>query len=400
MTSPLSLNQRNIVITAWVTYASYYLCRVNLSAAIPALESDLSLTKGQVGWLLTGFFLVYACSTLVNGYLGDRLSPRYFVATGMLVSAALNLLFGFSSLWIFLLLIWCINGYFQATGWGPILRMVANWLSPAQRSKISSFFGASFVAGNALTWVLTGWLVSQFGWRWAFWLPALLLAAMALIWLGSVRDTPQGGIVHTSAAKTPFWQGLAQGLRRFWALAIAALFSGFIFGMFSLWSPSYFVDVAKVDVGLGSRLASLLPLAGIGGIMVIGWWVGRFLVKREPFGLMMVLLLLAALCLTYTLIPFQLAISVTAMMLISAFAYGATTLILATMPLALGQQGETSSTAGLIDFAFGIGTSLSGAVIGAILESLSWSWVFVALAVCGLLAAGFVWLAMRLRHDA
>ena len=129
--------QRNLVVIAWLTYAGFYLGRVNLAAALPDIEANLSLTKSQVGIFVTGFFWAYALGQLVNGQLGDRLSPRRFVFIGLLVSAGLNLAFGSFSAFIILAIIWTTNGYFQATGWGPVLRTLANWLTPAQRRKIS-----------------------------------------------------------------------------------------------------------------------------------------------------------------------------------------------------------------------------------------------------------------------
>jgi sugar phosphate permease len=66
--------------------AGYYLGRVNLAAALPDIEADLSLAKSQVGVFVTGFFWAYALGQLLYGQLGDRLSPRRFVFVGMLVS--------------------------------------------------------------------------------------------------------------------------------------------------------------------------------------------------------------------------------------------------------------------------------------------------------------------------
>lgn len=197
---PLQPVQRRVVGIAWITYASYYLGRVNISTAMPDLQMDLLLSKQQVGLISTGFFWAYAVGQLVNGPLGDRLSPRRFVFVGLLASAAINLAFGSVSIWVLLIGLWTLNGYFQATGWGPILRTLANWLSPKQRTKISGIFGSSFVAGNALTWLLTGWLVAQFGWRVAFWIPAVLLIFFAASWFLLARDGPESDVRTTAEA--------------------------------------------------------------------------------------------------------------------------------------------------------------------------------------------------------
>jgi OPA family glycerol-3-phosphate transporter-like MFS transporter len=399
--SPLKSWQRRLVITAWITYAAYYLGRVNLSTALPAMEADLAFSKGQLGLLTTGYFWSYALGQLINGQLGDRLSPRRFVLFGMLGSAAVNLVFGTLSTFPIMFLLWTVNGYFQATGWGPILRTLANWLTPGQRRKVSGSFGSSFVAGNTLTWLFTGWLVANFGWRTAFWVPAVLLAIFALAWFVLVRDTPgEAGYAEelepaaVESVKLPgareLLRGLLSDLRRIWSLNLSAAFLGFCLISLIVWLPTHYVEVGNLDIGRAAALSSLAPFAGIIGTLTIGWFFGRFLLNLETRGLTVLLLLLAGLFLIYSASPFHLVISSAMLMLIGAVTYGASSLTLTTMPLILGRRQEASGMAGLIDFSFNIGGGLSGAVVGTILDTRVWDAVFVALAVAALLAAVFL----------
>ena len=395
--------QRQLVVVAWVSYAAYYLSRVNLSTAMPAMQLELGFSKSQVGLINSGFFWAYAFSQIINGQLGDRLSPRRFVLVGMLASAGLNLLFGTLSVWWLMMLLWTINGYFQATGWGPILRLLANWLEPTQRRKVSGMFGSCFVAGNALTWLLSGWLVANFGWRFAFWLPALLVISLALVWYGLIRDTPAAA-GHTTLptaellpARRPANNFAAEvwlNLRRFWSLIGAALFTGFCLVSLIIWIPTYYVEVGQIDIGLAATLSSLLPFAGIGGTLLIGWVVGHQLSGREGFGLSVLLLILAALFSLYAALPFNLVISSAALMLIGGIVYGAGSLVLSTMPLTLGRREEASSIAGLVGFAFNAGGGLSGVIVGAILDAFAWNIVFLTLAASALAGAVFMGLTL------
>ena len=79
-------------------------------------------------------------------------------------------------------------------------------------------------------------------------------------------------------------------------------------------------------------------------------------------------------------------------MIIGAVAYGSSSLLLATMPLALGERQEASGIAGLMDFSFNIGAGLSGGIVGAILDTRSWDLVFFALAGASLVAAVFMFI--------
>ena len=398
--------QRQIVIAAWITYAAYYLGRVNISTAMPDMQANLAFSKSQVGLISTGFFWAYALGQLINGQLGDRVSPRRFVLIGMLASAGVNLIFGTLSLWVVMVGLWTLNGYFQATGWGPILRTLANWLTPAQRRKVSGVFGSCFVAGNAFTWLLTGWLVANFGWRLAFWAPAILFAGVAVGWYLVVRDTPEAAgrspvegstsasATTASSSTSNVVQGLLTSFQRFWPLVAAAAFLGFCLVSLILWVPTYYVEVGGLGIGPASTLSTLIPFSGIAGTLLVGWLVARYLINREMAGLTGILVILAALFIIYPILPINLVISSLALMVIGAVVYGASSLLLATMPLILGEREAASGTAGLVDFSFNIGAGLSGGVVGAILDAQSWNVVFVTLAGAALAAALFMVVTM------
>lgn len=394
----LQIQQRKIILISWITYAAYYLGRVNIATAMPDMQVDLDLSRSAVGLLSTGFFWAYAAGQLINGRLGDRISPRRFVLVGMLLSAGLNILFGAASTWALLLVVWTINGYFQATGWGPIIRVLANWLTPEQRSKVSGVFGSCFVAGNAFTWLLTGWLVTNHGWRSAFWVPAILLAAISVIWYAFARDTPNEGkpSAHhpgqreSNSSPVPFFAGFLINLRRLWSVLLAGAMLGFVLVSLVVWLPTYLVEERGLGIGQASLSSSVLPFAGIAGTLLIGWFSGRFLNGKEAGGLAIILAGQALLFLLFPLLADSFAAGLLGLILIGGVTYGASSLLLTAMPLILATREETSGTAGLVDFAFNMGAGLSGAIVGAILDVRSWDLVFSVLAGASLISALFL----------
>jgi sugar phosphate permease len=68
--------QRRIFVTSWITYASFYLGRVNLAVALPALQDQFGWAKAQAGLIDSAFFWAYAVGQLVNGAFGDRVNVR------------------------------------------------------------------------------------------------------------------------------------------------------------------------------------------------------------------------------------------------------------------------------------------------------------------------------------
>jgi sugar phosphate permease len=87
-------NHRKTFITLWLTYASFYLCRVNISIAIPRIVEELDFSFAKMGTLGSVFFIVYAAGQIVNGLAAGKRSPRKIIITGIIGSAVVNLLFG------------------------------------------------------------------------------------------------------------------------------------------------------------------------------------------------------------------------------------------------------------------------------------------------------------------
>ncbi|MBK8023889.1 MAG: MFS transporter [Chloroflexi bacterium] len=87
--SPL---QRRVVLVGWITYAAYYLGRVNLAAALPAIEAEFGWTPEQTSLLAGAALWTHAAGQLFNGWLGDRVPARQMVFFGMAGSTLINLL--------------------------------------------------------------------------------------------------------------------------------------------------------------------------------------------------------------------------------------------------------------------------------------------------------------------
>src|SRR5688572_4067008 len=127
----------------WLTYGSFYFCRQNISAAVPGLR-DSGLNPVEIGWILGALKIAYAVGQLVNGQLAERFPARWLLAVGMLGSAGLNVAFGLAEGLYFLLFIWACNGYCQALGWTPCIRVAANWVPVGRRGRAIGIIGTSY----------------------------------------------------------------------------------------------------------------------------------------------------------------------------------------------------------------------------------------------------------------
>ena len=182
--------RKRILFSSLVGYAIFYFVRTNISVALPVMQKDLGYSREQLGIILSGG-VVYGISKFVNGFLGDRANPRYFMAAGLLLCALMNVLFGLSSALVLLGTFWLLNNWFQGMGFPPCARNMGYWFSPRERGTTFGIWHTGHTAGAALVAVLTGYIIKHTGdWRLCFFIPAGIAVAGAAMLLWRLRDTP------------------------------------------------------------------------------------------------------------------------------------------------------------------------------------------------------------------
>ncbi len=128
-----------VFLGIFVGYAAYYLVRNTMSLAIPdLLEEYPRYTKAMLGTAMTGLSIAYGVSKFLMGAVSDRSNPRYFLPLGLMLSAAIILVFGtvraiYASL-LLIIVLQTLNGWVQGMGWPPCGKSMA---TPTGRSKPS-----------------------------------------------------------------------------------------------------------------------------------------------------------------------------------------------------------------------------------------------------------------------
>lgn len=64
------LMQRRILLLCWLAYALSYLCRTNLSIALPQMTAEFQWSTAASGTIGSGFFVSYGVGHLISGILG------------------------------------------------------------------------------------------------------------------------------------------------------------------------------------------------------------------------------------------------------------------------------------------------------------------------------------------
>ncbi len=396
-----------VLWTLWVTYGSFYFCRQNIAAAVPGIEQDLGHDKTQIGLLLGALKVAYAVGQLVNGQLAERVSPRRLLGLGMLGSALLNVAFGFSTGLYFLLFLWACNGYCQALGWTPCMRVAANWFAPQHRGRLIGILGTSYQVGASLTFIVAGWSAEWLGWRAAFYVPAALLAAAGLHMLLFLRASPADegtdATFETLPAPRGGWlENIQTTLSNpaLWLLAVSlGLLDACRYG-FQDWGLTHLKEVQQTGVGAAGLKYAVLPLGGIVGALMAGWATDRFFAGRRAPVICGMLVLLGVLTLVYEPVArATLAGTVLLLVLIGFAIFGAQVLLVGTAPADLARGGTAAAAAGFVNFMGYMGAFAGDLVTGYLLDprrGFGWQvaiWVWAAWAFLGAATVAFLWKA-------
>lgn len=177
-------------------YTFFYVCRLSFSAVKKPMLDEGILNAEQMGWIGFALFISYAIGKFVNGFLCDRTHVGRFVASGLMASAAMVILFGLNGLggvpilWLFFLF-WGLNGWFQSMGSAPCGAALSRWYSNRERGTWYGLWSASHSLGGAFNYLVTAGIAAWFGWRWGFWSAGAWSIIVALILYKTLADRPQ-----------------------------------------------------------------------------------------------------------------------------------------------------------------------------------------------------------------
>ena len=289
--------ERRTIIATMLGYALFYFVRKNLSIAMPAMQTDLGITKSDLGLFLTLHGLLYGVSKFANGYIGDRVNARYFMVAGLVLSAGCNIAFGFSAaVWAFGAF-WMLNGWFQGMGFPPCARLLTHWVPPTQLATKMSVWNTSHSIGAGLVVIFCGYIVSM-GWRWCFFWPAAIAIAGAVgLWF-ALRDTPSSvGLPEirmageteeeskhdfSPAEHKKFVRKKVFGNPYIWIIAVANFFVYTVRYAVLDWGPTLLSEWKGISVSEAGWLVAAFEISGILGMLAAGWATDKFFGGRGP----------------------------------------------------------------------------------------------------------------------
>ncbi|MAG56104.1 MAG: hypothetical protein CMJ83_07425 [Planctomycetes bacterium] len=406
---PDSKSHVRVIWVLWMTYGSFYFCRANIAAAVPGIEAELELSKTQMGTILGSLKLAYGIGQFWNGQIAERVSPRIMLTVGMLVSVALNLIFGLAFGFYFLIFVWMCNGYAQSLGWTPCMRVASNWFPATTRGRMIGIIGTGYQVTLALTYLVSGLSVKYLGWRAAFYVPSVLLFLSCLHMRWFLEETPKPQteeLADESARRRPGWLGAnlkatVQNPAVWYLGAALGLLNACRYGFLD-WGLSHLSEVQEGGVLKAGVKYAVLPLGGIAGAYLAGVASDRMGGRRAP----MIFILLIGLGLTT--LAYKQAVelgtvpTVLILLLIGFFIAGPQVLLVGTAPVDFARKGTSAAAVGFVNFMGYLGAFTGDQVTGSMVDDHGWGTaviVWACFAFGGALAVVFLWKATAVKEQ-
>ena len=399
--------------TLWVMivgYVGYYLCRNNLTAALPLLSQEFHYSNTELGMILTISELAYAFGKLVNGPLADHWGGKKIFLVGMVGAILCNVLFiQFQNLFMFTL-VWSLCRYFLSMGWGGLMKIIGAWYEPERNGTIMGIVSINFQAGSGLSLVLCSLLLSWgFNWQALFTVPAGIVSLIAIWSYYGCKNAPDDVVknarfgARASDRKTIFDQvgkeNLALNARQilqtlfslpsFRTLLTFSFLTTFLRSIFMFWTAKFLVDIGMGNANAIMKSA-IFPFLGVLGTVLLGYYTDRFAGNGDRAKAMWIMLLglMASLFFIAYLVPYRLMYQDWIVFLTGAsgfFLYGPYSMTAGCLTLDIAGAKAAGTAAGVIDSVGYVGGALAAWSAGFLSDYLGWDQVFYFLcAVSGL----------------
>jgi OPA family sugar phosphate sensor protein UhpC-like MFS transporter len=402
----------------WLAYAGFYLTRKAFSVAKNELKKPavLGLTKAQMSEMDAAYSAVYALGQFFWGTLGDRYGTRRVVLFGMMASAVTAVLMGSLSTALWMGVLFAFQGLWQASGWAPLGKNMGEFFSQRERGSVMGFWCTSYALGGFIASIVAGFAAKSYGWRYAFFVPAALLAVIWLLFLLFQRNRPEDvglppieqyhgereAVINVdekpAKEKEGTWQIVLSVLRNrmVWFLGAVYFLVKPTRYLLLFWSPVYIAERLGTDTLQSGWLSGMFDLAGPLGTLVGGIMSDRiFGSKRMPVSVL-ALFCLAALMMVFPFIPLSRTGMGIGMFAMGFLVFIPDSLISGTASIDFGTKKGASTANGLVNGLGSLGQMLGVLLPGWVETILGkghniWTGIFVglgiSLAVAGLMLA-------------
>jgi MFS transporter, ACS family, glucarate transporter len=313
--APTALVEKRSKVRIWILALILFLSTVAyadrsiLSISGSGIKDEFGLSTVQLGYILSAFSWAYVLGQIPGGLMLDRLGTKKVYTVTLVLWSLATFLIGFvgelgtgvtGAVIAFFTLRFAL-GFIESPSFPANARVAVMWFPKSERGRATSLFASASYFAVGIFSPLAGWLVSEFGWPWPFFVLGAIGFVASIVWWFSMyepRKHPKvsqaeldyiiegGALIDIDQIKArepgaPVSSAVAKTLltnRMLWCAYFGQYCTIALSYFFITWFPIYLVQARGMNI-MNAGFATVAPsLFGLlGGIS--GGIISDFLIK-------------------------------------------------------------------------------------------------------------------------
>lgn len=387
-------HQTGVIAALCIGYIGYYIIRLIFTTEQNDIMRQYGFTTAEVGLVLSCFGIGYGISKLFMGALSDKSNTIRYLATGLIISAVLNIGLGATRNLYVMMALMLVMSIAQGMGAAACQRTIQLWWGKKWRGTVYSIWSSAHNAGafacvavvQLASFLFTGSIAA------VFYTASVISFAIAafVLWAGSERPAAVGlpSIAEYTGDEVKLDNGesssadltdlsLQQVFITYilknplvWAITLTSMALYLVrYGIMS-WIPSYLVQSKGFSEAFAKWLVGIFELAAVPGVILMGA-VSDFLKDRRALVCLGCVLGLVV-CLTTYFFSSDKTVIVVDLLLMGTLIYAPLTLVGLMVNEVVPKFAVGSSTGFMGFFQYIFGETLATALIGILVAKYGW----------------------------
>ena len=171
------------------TYLASYVTRNILSVSTPEMIKEAFFTKEYTGLLSSICFIFYAVGQLINGFIGDRVHPKYMIIMGLGISSVSTFVIPIFDNRILHFTAFALIGFGLSMLRGPLMKVISENTAATHARMICTLFSMAGFAGPLIASILSIF----FKWRAVFTASGVISVIITVLAVAAITTLEKRG---------------------------------------------------------------------------------------------------------------------------------------------------------------------------------------------------------------
>ncbi len=380
------------------TYLASYVTRNILSVSTPEMIKEAFFTKEYTGLLSSICFIFYAAGQLINGFIGDRVHPKYMIIMGLGISSVSTFVIPIFDNRILHFTAFALIGFGLSMLRGPLMKVISENTAATHARMICTLFSMAGFAGPLIASILSIF----FKWRAVFTATGVISVIITVLAVAAITALEKRGEIKF----VPKYDKGIAGILNVFKL------EDFIFYMFissigeiagssiTFWIPTYTTEHLGFSNDAASTIYSIVSFSALFTPFITLLIYEKLI--RNGIKLALVMYVISAvffIAVRFTAAPI---LNVSMLIIAKMAAAAASSIVWSAYIPGLARSGKVSSANGVIDAAGYAMASLANVLFSTFVGRLGWGgivnmWYIIMLIGA---AASFIKLIMKKKQNA